>query len=269
MIKTSIAAALALALAAGTASAEFKDFTVNGELVTKAYQENVAAAALAGSQNPHAMINPQLEEQVKDMIVENKVMARYARQNGIDQLPAVQSEIQATTEMILSKASVGEYLRANPVEEKEIRAEYDKEAARWGDTEYRIRHIMLKDEAEAKAVIADIEKGASFAKTAAEKSLDTESKDQGGILDWNSASVYTGDLANQIRMLKKGEMAKTPVQSPAGWHVLKVEDVRPAELFPKYEDRQAELRHVLMQRKVQAFIHNQVLGAEVKDAEAK
>lgn len=61
-------------------------------------------------------------------------------------------------------------------------------------------------------------------------------------------------------------MDKVPVQSPAGFHVVKVEDVRPAELYPKYEARKEELRHILLQRKVQAFIHEQVLRAEVKDA---
>ena len=64
-------------------------------------------------------------------------------------------------------------------------------------------------------------------------------------------------------------MAKEPVQSPAGFHVVKVEDERPAQLFPKFEDRKEELRHLLMQRKVQQFIHEQILRADVKDAAAK
>ena len=102
MIKTSIAAALALALAAGTAMAEFKDFTVNGELVTKAQQEAVATEVLANSGNPHqAMMDSSIEEQVKDMIIETKVMGRYARQQGLDKDPAVQEQIARATDMIL------------------------------------------------------------------------------------------------------------------------------------------------------------------------
>ena len=124
----------------------------------------------------------------------------------------------------------------------------------------------MKTQDEAKQIIDQINKGASFAKIAAEKSLDEESKDRGGILDWTSASVFTGQLSSAIMGLKKGEMDKVPVQSPAGFHVVKVEDVRPAELYPKYEARKEELRHILLQRKVQAFIHEQVLRAEVKDA---
>ena len=245
MIKTSIAAALALALAAGTAMAEFKDFTVNGELVTKAQQEAVATEVLANSGNPHqAMMDSSIEEQVKDMIIETKVMGRYARQQGLDKDPAVQEQIARATDMILMQQAVNKFLKDNPVKEETIKAEYDKEAQRWGDTEVRVRHILVKTEAEAKDLIDQINKGASFAKLAAEKTLDEGSK----------------------AVRKQGEMAKTPAQSPAGYHVIKVEDTRKAQLFPKYEDRKMELRHILMQRHVKAFIHEQVLGADIKDA---
>ena len=267
MIKTSIAAALALALAAGSAMAEFKDFTVNGELVTKAQQEAVATEVLANSGNPHqAMMDSSIEEQVKDMIIETKVMGRYARQKGLDKDPAVQEQIARATDMILMQQAVNKFLKENPVKEETIKAEYDKEVQRWGDTEVRVRHILVKTEAEAKDLIDQINKGASFAKLAAEKTLDEGSKDVGGILDWQSPSVYTGGLSTAIAGLKKGEMAKTPVQSPAGYHVIKVEDTRKAQLFPKYEDRKMELRHILMQRHVKAFIHEQILGADIKDA---
>ena len=60
--------------------AEFKDFTVNGELVTKAQQEQVAAEALANNPNANQMIaSPGFEDQVKQMVTEYKVMAKYAR----------------------------------------------------------------------------------------------------------------------------------------------------------------------------------------------
>mgnify|MGYP000009653870 FL=1 len=270
MMKTTIAAALALALAAGSAMAEFKDFTVNGELVTKAQQEQVAAEALANNPNANQMIaSPGFEDQVKQMVTEYKVMAKYARDKGIDKQDAVKEEVATMTDMILMKHAVNAYLKDNPVTEKEMKDQYQKEADRWGKHEYRIRHILVKTEKEAQDLIKEINGGASFAKLAAEKSLDEQSKSVGGILDWQSASVYTGQLSDAIKGLKKGEMSKTPVQSPAGFHVLKVEDVRDAQLFPKYEERKEEVRHLLMQRKVQAFIHDQILRADIKDVEQK
>lgn len=267
MMKTTIAAALALVVASGAAMAEFKDFTVNGDLVTKGQQEAVATEAISNNPNPHAAIaNPQIEDQVRQMVIEYKVMSQYAKNEGLDKQQAVKDDIERMTDMVLMKHAVNEYVKKNPVTEKELKDEYQKESDRWGKTEYRVRHILVKTQDEAKQIIDQINKGASFAKIAAEKSLDEESKDRGGILDWTSASVFTGQLSSAIMGLKKGEMDKVPVQSPAGFHVVKVEDVRPAELYPKYEARKEELRHILLQRKVQAFIHEQVLRAEVKDA---
>lgn len=267
MMKTTIAAALALALASGAAMAEFKDFTVNGDLVTKAQQEAVAGEAIANNANPHAMIaDPQIEDQVRQMVIEYKVMSQYAKKEGIDKLPAVKADVERMTDMVLMKHAVNEYLKKTPVTDKQLQDEYAKEAERWGKNEYRVRHILVKTEDEAKQIIEQIGKGGSFAKIAAEKSLDAESRDQGGILDWTSASVFTGQLSSAILGLKKGEMDKAPVQSPAGFHVVKVEDIRPAELFPKYEQRKEELRHLMMQRQVQAFIHEQVLRAVIEDA---
>ena len=134
MMKTTIAAALALALAAGSAMAEFKDFTVNGELVTKAQQESVAAEALANNPNANQMIaSPDFENQVKQMVTEYKVMAKYARDKGIDKQDAVKQEVSTMTDMILMKHAVNAYLKDNPVTEQEMKDQYQKEADRWGN----------------------------------------------------------------------------------------------------------------------------------------
>lgn len=270
MMKTTVAAALALALAAGSAMAEFKDFTVNGHTVTKAQQESVASDALANNPNASQMIaDPGFESQVKQMVTEYVVMGDYARKKGLDKQPAVQQEVATMTNMILMKHAVNEFLKAHPITEKEIKDAYAEEQKRWGDKEYRIRHILVKTPQEAEDLIKQIQGGASFAKLAAEKSLDDQSKSVGGILDWASASVYTGGLQQAIESTPKGKVDPKPVQSPAGFHVLKVEDIRKAELFPKFEERKEQIRHTLMQRKVQAFIHEEILRADIQDPAAK
>lgn len=270
MMKTTVAAALALALAAGSAMAEFKDFTINGQTVTKAQQESVASDVLANNPNASQMIaDPGFEDQVKQMVTEYVVMGAYARSKGIDKQAAVQDEVLTMTNMILMKHAVNDFLKAHPITEKEIKDAYAEEQKRWGDKEYRVRHILVKTQKEAEDLIKQIQGGASFAKLAAEKSLDDQSKSVGGVLDWASASVYTGGLQEAIESTPKGKVDPKPVQSPAGFHVLKVEDVRKAELFPKYEERKETIRHTLMQRKVQAFVHDQVLRADIQDPSAK
>ena len=166
-MKTTIAAALALVVASGAAMAEFKDFTVNGDLVTKGQQEAVATEAISNNPNPHAAIaNPQIEDQVRQMVIEYKVMSQYAKKEGLDKQQAVKDDIERMTDMVLMKHAVNEYVKKNPVTEKELKDEYQKESDRWGKTEYRVRHILVKTQDEAKQIIDQINKGASFAKIA-------------------------------------------------------------------------------------------------------
>lgn len=260
MKKTTFAAALCLTLAAGLARAEFQDFTVNGVLVTKAAQEQLAAQAASGMQMPHGMMKEEFEERVKTMMVESKVMAGYARSNGIDKEQAVKDEIAAATDMILLKHAVNAWLEKNPVTEEQIRAEYEKDKAHWGPTEVRLRHILVKTEQEALDILAQIEKGADFAKIAAQKSADEDS----GMLDWQSPAAYAPQISSAVRDLKKGEVAAKPVRTPAGFHVVMVDDTRPAEMYPSYEERKNELQQLLMQAKVESFIDAQVKKAEIR-----
>lgn len=265
-IKTSIAAAVALALACGTAMAEFKDFTVNGQKVTVAQQQTLAKKLLGSATNPNkqALQDPGFEGEVKQILIESKVMSDYAVKQGIDKLADVKNEIQFSTQQILANHAIAQWLKKNPVTEKEIKAEYDKEKNRWGDKEVRIRHILVKDKKQAENLIARINKGESFAKLAAENSTDMQSRDAGGILDWTSPSVYTGNLQAVVKGLKKGQLAKGPVTSPAGYHVVKLEDVRAAQLYPDYKTRKVELQHLLLTRKVQGFVKSKIIDAEVK-----
>ena len=266
MIKTSIAAALALALAAGTAMAEFKDFTVNGELVTKAQQEAVATEVLANSGNPHqAMMDSSIEEQVKDMIIETKVMGRYARQQGLDKDPAVQEQIARATDMILMQQAVNKFLKDNPVKEETIKAEYDKEAQRWGDTEVRVRHILVKTEEQAKNLIKRLgNKGANFDKLAEEFSEDTGNKNQGGLLGWVVPRSYPAAFGVAFSALKPGEVAQTPIRTQYGFHVVKLDAKRPAQLFPAYESQAPQLKNALTNQRMQQHFLDLAKKAKVE-----
>ena len=115
---------------------------------------------------------------------------------------------------------------ATPEAEKAL---YDKKVAK-NDVplEVHARHILLGTEAEAKAVIDQLDKGGDFAKLAHDKSLDTNS--DGGDLHWFTAQQILPELSQAAFSLKKGEYSKTPVHTKFGYHVVQVLDTRPAPL---------------------------------------
>ena len=265
MIRSALAAALALTLSCGTAMAEYKDFTVNGELVTKAAQEKFAAETLGASRNPHAMQAGEIESTVKTMLTEMKVTAADARAKGLDKNPEVLAEIAYATDVILMNRAIGDYLKAHPVTDAEIQKAYDEEKTRWGKTEIRLRHIVVKTAEEARAIIAEVKNGASFPKIAAEKSLDQATKDAGGILDWNSPAAYSKAIASAVVGLKKGEVLSEPVNAGSGFHVIKLEDTRPAQMFPELDDeRKSYFRNAIMEKKVGEYVTGLVNKAVVK-----
>ena len=199
MMKTTIAAALALVVASGAAMAEFKDFTVNGDLVTKGQQEAVATEAISNNPNPHAAIaNPQIEDQVRQMVIEYKVMSQYAKKEGLDKQQAVKDDIERMTDMVLMKHAVNEYVKKNPVTEKELKDEYQKESDRWGKTEYRVRHILVKTQDEAKQ-ISERRLQHITGTAAGSKDWDTEQAQQDVCNDRNCAEPSSKHQARQQR----------------------------------------------------------------------
>ena len=114
--------------------------------------------------------------------------------------------------------------KKNPVSDAEAKAEYDKFKAQLTGTEYRARHILVENEAEAKALIAQIKAGASFEDLAKKNSKDPGSGANGGDLDFAKADSYVPEFGQALIQLKKGQMTEAPVKTQFGWQIFKLED---------------------------------------------
>jgi peptidyl-prolyl cis-trans isomerase C len=106
--------------------------------------------------------------------------------------------------------------------------------------EINARHILLANEADAKAVIEQLKKGGDFAALAGEKSTDPAGKSSGGDLGWFTKEQMVPEFATAAFKLKKGEITETPVKTQFGWHVIKLEDRRTAKP-PTFEQVKPQL----------------------------
>lgn len=93
------------------------------------------------------------------------------------------------------------------------------------EEEVNARHILVEEEAQAKAVAERLKKGENFAKVAAELSKDPGSGKEGGSLGWFSKERMVPEFAEAAFKLEKGQVSE-PVKSQFGWHVIKLEDRR-------------------------------------------
>jgi peptidyl-prolyl cis-trans isomerase C len=205
--------------------------------------------------------NPAVHEAVREDLINRELIAQEAARTGYTKKPALQAELALVRQTVIVQHWISDWLREHPVSEAEIQKEYDQAKANAGGKEYKVRHILLGTEDEAKSVIAALEKGGKFEELA-KKSKDAGTRDRGGELDWMSPG---GNLdkafSDAMVTLGKGEYTKTPVHTRYGYHVIQVEDVRPLK-FPPLEDVKARIEQQLKQRQLRDLV--QSLRAKAK-----
>lgn len=217
--------------------------TVNGKPVT---QSEVQAYL-----NQHNL-PPEEKTRAVDEIVARELVFQDAVARKLGDKPEVSQKLEEVRRQVLLAAALEEALRANPVTEEGLRKAYEQGVAQFQATEYKARHILLASEADAKAVIEQLEKGADFAKLAADKSTDPAGRN-GGDLGWFAPQQMVPPFSAALTTLKKGEHTKEPVQTRFGWHVILLEDVRQAEP-PTLDQVRGKLTEALRQQHVAEYV---------------
>ena len=85
-----------------------------------------------------------------------------------------------------------------------------------------------------------------------------------GLLGWVVPRSFVPAFAAAFSSLKAGEVAQAPIRTQYGFHVVKLESKRPAELFPSFESQQSVLRNALANRRVQQHFQEIVKKANVQ-----
>jgi peptidyl-prolyl cis-trans isomerase C len=241
---------LLLALTAMVALPSFAQniATVNGKPIPAAKVDQVVKQVVAQGK---ATDSPQLREAIKKDLIGREVLIQEADKQGIGTRPDVKNAIDNARQSIIINAMLADYIKKNPVKDADIKAEYDKVKAQSGDKEYHARHILVATEDEAKQIIAKLKGGAKFEELA-KQSKDPGSAQNGGDLDWASPANFVPEFSKAMTSLQKGAITETPVKSQFGYHVIKLEDVRPTK-FPALEEVKQQVTEQLQQRKLAAY----------------
>jgi peptidyl-prolyl cis-trans isomerase C len=197
-------------------------------------------------------VTPEVLAQIKEELIAREVFMQEARKRGLDASEEYKGQLELARQTILIRQLFADFQKKSPVSDADIKAEYDKFVAENGGKEYRARHILVELEADAKALIAEIKKGASFEELAKKVSKDPGSGANGGDLDWAAAGSYVAEFSDAMVKLGKGQMTDEPVKSQFGFHIIRVDDVREAEL-PKLEDVKPQIAQQLQQQKLVKF----------------
>lgn len=228
---------------------------VNGEAVPAMFGNFIRQNRIKRNMPPEALT----DAAIKDGAVTAKLLAQDAVKKGLDKEPTVAAALEFQRMELLGRAALEDYLRAHPIKEDTIKAEYENAKAKAGETEYRARHILVNSEKEARDIIAKLNAGkkAKFEDLAKKHSKDT-SAGNGGDLGWVLPANLVPEFAKAMADLKKGEITKSPVQTRFGWHVIKLEESRKLD-FPEYDK---------VKERIAGQLQQQVIGNLVKELAA-
>ena len=218
---------------------------VNGKAVPTARVEALSQqVARSGRQ-----VTPEVQAQIKEEVIAREIFMQEAQKQGLEASADFKTQMELARQTILIRELFMTFQKNNVVTDADVKAEYDKFAAANGGKEYRARHILVEKEDAAKAIIAQLKKGGKFEDIAKKSSKDPGSGANGGDLDWAAASNYVGEFGAALLSLEKGKMTETPVKTQFGYHIIRLDDVRDAQL-PKFEDVKPQITEQLTQQKL-------------------
>ena len=222
--------------------------TVNGQAIP----QSVYDAFVAEQKAQGAPDSAELQNAVKEELVRREILAQEAKKKGLDKKANIQGQIELAKQAVLIRAFLTDYVQAHPISDAQLKAEYDVIKNNLGSTEYKSRHVLVEKEEEAKAIIAKLDKGEKFSELA-KQSKDPGSKDKGGELGWSSPAAYVKPFGEALTKLKKGEYTKTPVQSDFGYHVIQLDDSRPANP-PPFDQVKPQLQQRASQQQIETLV---------------
>lgn len=253
-IAVALAALIALpALAQG-------DLTVNGQKIPASAVEEVVKQAKAQGQAD----TPELRKMIRDQLVVQELLFQRAQSTGYTKKEELKAQADKAAQTVYIRAMMGDYMKS-AVKDSDIQAEYDRAKAQVaGEKEYDARHILVDKEDDAKALIAKLKGGAKFEALAKASSKDSGSAVHGGSLGYAPAGRYVPEFGEALKKLAKGQFTETPVKTQFGFHIIRLENVRPMKMPPVAEVR-GQIMQSLQQQKFEELKAELRKGAKISE----
>jgi peptidyl-prolyl cis-trans isomerase C len=231
---------------------------VNGKPISQKTYDFYLRQLQAERPNANLAGNRQL---IINELVNRELLYQDAVKKKLDKDPEVAFALEQLRMNTMIQANVGKIAGGMNITDDMLKKEYDEKIAKADISEYKARHILLKTEDDAKAVIKELDNGAVFSDVAKAKSTGPTGPD-GGDLGWFKAGQMVPSFAQALTQMQKGTYSKQPVQTQFGWHVILLEDTRKATP-PKFEDVKPQLANMMRGQQINAYIENLRKSAKV------
>ncbi len=213
-------------------------------------------------QETQAQNDPAFQQQAFNEFMTMIVAAQEAQKRNLQDNSDVAAAIQVQRLKVLSNAALAAMAQDLKVSDDELKKAYEELKKAAVRPEYKARHILVKDEATAKKLIKDLDKGGDFGELAKKNSEVSTAKTDGGQLEWFDATSMPQPFAEAVAKMKPGTVSKEPVQTQFGWHVINLQETRTAEP-PSFDDAKPQVTAIVQRQKLSEQINKLREAAKV------
>ncbi len=234
--------------------------TINGQAVTEA---DVTMALRDMAQQFERIPAENQKAAALEALIEIRLLAAKARADGIDQTDEFKLQQQFLMDRVLHQSIIDSAV-ASKITDDDIKKRYDEEVAgRPVENEYKARHILVKTEDEAKALVTELDGGAKFEELAAKHTTDPSGKETGGDLGYFGAGMMVPEFEKAAFALELGAYTKTPVKTQFGFHIIKLDEKR-AKAAPPLEQVKDQVKTILLRDRYEALLETLRGAAKVE-----
>lgn len=202
----------------------------------------------------------EIRKEIAEGFVSMKMLSWEARRRGVDKREDIQLKIATLTDQILAREIEEELKKGITVSESEIKKYYDENQDRYAPhPRVHARKIVLASEADAKAVLGRLGKGADFTQVAKQSSRDASAA-KGGDMGWISRGSMDPALEKTAFGLKEGQISPV-IKTSDGFTILMAEKVIPGRERP-YDQVKKSIERVVMREKLKKAVDE--LKGEIK-----
>lgn len=196
-------------------------------------------------------------------VIDTRLLADSAEAKGLADDAQVKAAIARAREATLRDQLIQRAI-AEGTSEAALKKAYDAAKAQpdFVVEEVHAQHVLLDSEADARAVIAELDKGGDFAAIAKARSKDPSAAQNSGDLGFFRREAMVPEFSEAAFGMQKGTWSKDPVQSQFGWHVIKVEERR--QTVPSFQEKEPELREQVAREIVTTLLTDVRSGATIE-----
>ncbi len=214
---------------------------VNGKPIPKAQLDRLI------KNSGQSATDPKIREQGRELLITRELIVQEADKRGVTQKEDIKDQLEQARMAVLITGLFEDYINnRGGITDDDYKMAYDSIKGQFGGKEYKVRHILVEKEADAKALIAKIKAGAKFEELAKTNSKDPGSAPNGGDLEWVSDKALVPEFTKAMVTLKKGQMTDKPIKTQFGWHIIQLDDVRDVKI-PSIAEIKEQLKTMLMQ----------------------